>query len=280
MAADLQEKLLRNYIRLITEDLEEAGHRRRRRSDSDGEEEVPRSNSNLFHTKEILHLPRWRKAVAALLDAEDKSLRERLTIFHTMAQAYTATLSASSTSYLNTSPIRSAFINYLLYTFSLEAIAATKRGREIPEQVSKRLKTIARLWFHALLQGYETCQLVGFHDEVEPWLVWQKMQTSVPVPELWSTLVLQYVAYEAQHNYLYGCFYVDDMHYRLTAIQAYEENEKGSETEAAEEPKGEPGSSAKSDFVKQTYNFKTLHDEYSCVAHPSNPLFQRRFWHE
>ena len=259
----MQEALLRNYSRFIKEDLEEVERRRRHRSDSD-EEEEPHSNPNMFHTKDVLSLPRWRKTVAALLDAEDKSLRDRLNIFHTMAQAYTATVSAASST--NPSPIRSAFINYILYTFSSEAVAAMKRGREIPEQVLKRLKTIARLWFHALLQGYETCQLVGFHDEVDPWVAWEKMQASVPVPELWSTLVLQYVAYEAQHNYMYGCFYVDDMHYRLTALK--------------NDGEGASGSMAGSDFVKQTYNFRKLHDEYSCVAHPANPLFQRRFWHE
>ncbi len=91
----MQEALLRNYSRFITEDLEEVERRRRHRSDSD-EEEEPRSNPNLFHTKDVLSLPRWRKTVAALLDAEEKPLRNRLDIFHTMAQAYTATVSAAS----------------------------------------------------------------------------------------------------------------------------------------------------------------------------------------
>jgi hypothetical protein len=65
---------------------------------------------------------------------------------------------------------------------------------------------------------------------------------------------------------MYGCFYVDDMHYRLTALK--------------NDGEGASGSMAGSDFVKQTYNFRKLHDEYSCIAYPGNPLFQRRFWRE
>jgi hypothetical protein len=270
---DIQEKLLQNYSRLLEEDIHEMEEQERRRSrhrpsgdDTDTEEEEPDSHPNPFYGRNVPKLRQWRRAITSLLDAEDKPLRERLDIFHTMSKAYTAIFSNRTSFSLNIPPIGSAFINYVLHTFTLEASYLARQGRTIPEALQKRLQTIARLWFHALLQGFETCQLVGFHEK-EPWAVWEKMQTALPVPELWSTLVLQYVAYEAQYNYLYGCFYIKDMHFHLTALKS-------------EDGEGTKGSEAESTFIKQTYAFCAAHDEAHCFVYPGNPLFQRRFWRE
>lgn len=272
----LHQRLLRNYSRFLETDLDEDEERQaqleRRKQEQEQQEEQEEENLNPFHNEGIPVLSWWRRTVTALLDADEKPLRDRLDIFHTMSKAYTAALSTCTTL---TSSARGSgsLINYALHTFTQEAASAVRKNRSIPRSTLKRLKTIARLWFHALLQGFETCQLIGFHEK-EPWAIWEKMQALVPVPELWSTLVLQYVVYEAQHNYIYGCFYIDDMHYRLTAIAASKKNEEGDAG-----AKGEPGSIAKSDFVKQTYNFRRSHDENGCVAHAGNLLFQRRFWH-
>jgi hypothetical protein len=268
--SDLHEKLLQNYSRFLMEDIEEEERWRSRHrpsgDDTDTKEEEADSHPNPFHNKEIWSLSRWRRTVTALLDAEDKPLRERIDIFHTMSKAYTAVLSSLTTSAPNTSPIRSAFINYLLHAFTQEALDNTRRGRPIPEKVTQRLKTIARLWFHALLQGFETCQLVGFHEK-EPWAVWEKMQMTMPIPELWTTMVLQYYAYEVQYNYIYGSFLIEDMHFHRTSLKT-------------EDGEGTKGSAAESDFIKQTYGFRAAHDEALCFVYPGNPLFQRRVWRE
>ena len=254
----LHERLLQNYGRFLEEDLQADSDRRQRLADrsatrSDDEEEVS-VNPNPFYDKEAPNLPHWKRTVFALLDAEDKPLRDRLAIFHTMAKAYSNAVASHSPT---------AFLNYVLHITTQEAADALGHSRIVPPHTLRRLKQVASLWYNALLQGYERCQLVGFQDR-DPWTIWEGMQTTVPVPELWRSMVLQYCAYEAQYNHIYGCFLIKDMYAHRTAI--------GSDGTAI------PGSSARASlFVQQTYDFSRQHDETCCLGYSGNPLFQRRY---
>jgi hypothetical protein len=227
---------------------------------------------NPFECPGAPSLPRWEQLLKKFIDNDEVIAIRKVHVLITMARAYNATVHAPSATAPETSPPLASQIeaygislnpyarvpSFLQYALSVLTRSLNEEDGVLSTKEQTRLMRFARVWFYALLQGSVDCVLVGYHT-IDPYHIWLRMGKRIPVPELWHTLILQYISYEYRFGYSYYDFLNADMYKRLAHLRDEEEPVAGTD--------------APNDFFKSTYNFKELYDEFRCLPHGCNVLF-------
>lgn len=216
-------------------------------------------------------LPRWEQILKKFIDNDEVTTIRKVHVLMAMARAYNTTVHVPSPalsspheshikaygSRLHTHADAPSFIQYAL---TILTRSVDDEDGVLSSKEKTRLTRFARVWFYALLQGSVDCILVGYQN-VDPWHIWLRMAKQIPVPELFHTLVLQYISYEYRFGYSYCDFLSKDMYAKLAHLRNEDQDHPTAGPDAPDE------------FTKATYNFKEFYDEFRCLPHACNALF-------